>query len=111
MDKENKRERLIELYVGVHSGDNCGEWYVEDVYVDINLPKEEAVTFAIELLEARIYSENVNEAVAFIGLYSFWDDEQMEELWEEEGDDDDWDLDYTYSEDYEYVDEEDPRDE
>lgn len=74
---ENERKRWVEVYVGV--GDSQGgEWYVIDIDVDASLTEEEAGKAALAIAQ-----EKWQDEIAFMGVYSVWSDDSMEESWSE----------------------------
>ncbi|MBP6473380.1 MAG: hypothetical protein KA773_23260 [Chloroflexi bacterium] len=75
-----KPERLIEMYVGYHTGDSGGHWELLDVMVPAAMPKAEAVVLAGQKLAERLFEQ----PAAFWGVYCYWTDEMMIEMDEEE---------------------------
>lgn len=100
MIDRDRAERLIEVYVGIGDGDG-GTWFVVDIYVPADIEEETAKQVALAKVMDDLDSR-LGDSVAFCGIYSYWDDEQMEEFcadWDDDNDDDDWDDDDDYDDD------------
>jgi len=86
---QDGQERLVELYVGIQGGDSSGSWHVADVYVPAAIPEDQAGEAAIQKYRSELDAND--DSVAFIGVYSVWDDDEMAEFW---NDDDLWEDDF-----------------
>lgn len=84
------RERHVEMYYGI-GGSDGGVWYVKSISVLASLPEKQAIEVAYNKLYDRFEAREDN-IVAFTGVYCFWDDELMEEIWREEEDDYQWNV-------------------
>jgi hypothetical protein len=79
------KERLVEVYVGRSFGGDSGDWWVADVYVPADLPREQAEEYALGYIHNNL--EELDDWIVFTGIYAFWDDSQMEEMWREQEED------------------------
>lgn len=85
------RERTIEMYYGI-GGSDGGSWYVIEMRVNFNLSEKEATALAYEKAYENI-ATNEGMSAAFVGVYCFWDDEMMEEIWKQEQEEDyEWNV-------------------
>ena len=70
------RQRKVEVFVAYHNG----TWEIDAAHVPASLSEEKAKDRAIKIVE----SWQVENVVAFTGIYCCWDDDMMEGDWEEE---------------------------
>jgi hypothetical protein len=69
------RQRKVEVFVAYHNG----AWEIDAAHVPASLSREEAKDRALKIVE----SWQVENTVAFTGIYCYWDDDMMEGEWEE----------------------------
>jgi len=70
------KKRLVEVYVGIGDSDG-GTWFVADRFVDAKLNDKQASSAALEDVLASL-DDGERDAVAFVGIYAIWDDNEME---------------------------------
>jgi len=81
-------KRIVEIYIG--QGDrNGGTWYVRDFEVPSSLDDDDAGKVAMGMAEEELSAYQVE--YAFLGVYSVWDDDDMDSYWEEYGFEDELD--------------------
>ena len=76
-------KRLIEFYIG--KTDHT--WYVAKIYVPFGLERDIAISRAegklINILGEEMEAASIerwDEIIAFVGVYHYWSDKQMEEI-------------------------------